>query len=140
MKKNKLLLIDDNVDMLLIGKRIFGRADYDFYTARNGQEGLETAKFHKPDVIVLDFILPDINGMQFIKILSTSQQYTAIRNIPIIILTAVHDVKKVPYRFAPDEDYLPVDVFLDKPTELDALIDIIREVLGERREEPEHPL
>jgi hypothetical protein len=52
----------------------------------------------------------------------------------------VHDVKKVPYRFAPDEDYLPVDVFLDKPTELDALIDIIREVLGERREEPEHPL
>ena len=91
MKKNKLLLIDDNVDMLLIGKRIFGRADYDFYTARNGQEGLETAKFHKPDVIVLDFILPDINGMQFIKILSTSQQYTAIRNIPIIILTAKAD-------------------------------------------------
>ncbi|MBN2413616.1 response regulator [candidate division KSB1 bacterium] len=88
MKKYKLLLIDDNVDMLLIGKRIFGRANYDFYTARNGQEGLETAKFHKPDIIILDFILPDINGMQFIKILSTSQQYSSIRNIPIIILTA----------------------------------------------------
>jgi len=91
MKKTKLLLIDDNVDMLLIGKRIFGRADYDFFTARNGQEGLETAKFHKPDIIVLDFILPDINGKQFIKILSTSEQYTSIRNIPIIILTAKAD-------------------------------------------------
>jgi len=91
MKKNKLLLIDDNVDMLLIGKRIFGRAGYDFYTARNGQEGLETAKFHKPDVIILDFILPDINGKQFIKILATSPQYTSIRNIPIVILTAKAD-------------------------------------------------
>jgi hypothetical protein len=46
----------------------------------------------------------------------------------------------VPYRFAPDEDYLPVDVFLDKPVEPEALVDIIKEMLGERREEPEYPL
>ena len=47
---------------------------------------------------------------------------------------------EVPYRFAPDEDYLPVDVFLDKPVEPEALVDIIKEILGERREEIEYPL
>ncbi len=89
--KYKLLLVDDNVDMLLIGKRIFGRAGYDFYTARNGHEGLESAKFHKPDVIVLDFILPDITGKQFIQKLHTQPQYESIRNIPIVVLTAKAD-------------------------------------------------
>jgi hypothetical protein len=44
------------------------------------------------------------------------------------------------YRFAPDETYLPVDVFLDKPIEPDTLVDTINELLGERREEPKYPL
>jgi hypothetical protein len=56
------------------------------------------------------------------------------------MLTNVHNVKKVPYRFAPNEDYLPVDVFLDKPIEPQVLVDTVKEMLGERREEPEHPL
>jgi len=60
--------------------------------------------------------------------------------LPIIILTNVHGVREVPYRFAPDEDYLPVDVFLDKPVDPKALVDIIKEMLGERREELEYPL
>ena len=85
---NKLLLVDDNVDMLLIGKRIFGRAGYDFYTSRNGQEGLETAKFHKPDIIILDYILPDINGKEFIKTIANQPEYESLRNIPIVVLTA----------------------------------------------------
>jgi hypothetical protein len=49
-------------------------------------------------------------------------------------------VKQVPYRFAPDKDYLPVDVFLDKPANPEDVLDTIKEVLGERRQEPTHPL
>jgi hypothetical protein len=56
------------------------------------------------------------------------------------MLTAVHSVRQVPYRFAPDEEYLPVDVFMDKPIEPDRLVETIKEMLGERREEPEYPL
>jgi hypothetical protein len=56
------------------------------------------------------------------------------------MLSAIHTVKEVPYRFAPDEEYLPVDIFLDKPIKPDALVRTIREVLGELREEPRHPL
>jgi hypothetical protein len=59
---------------------------------------------------------------------------------PILMLTSIHSTKKVPYRFAPNEHYLPVDAFLDKPIEPEQLVDTIQEMLGERREEPEHPL
>jgi len=65
---------------------------------------------------------------------------TGLIELPIFILTNVHSTKKVPYRFALDEDYLPVDVFLDKPIEPKQLVATIQEMLGERREEPEHPL
>jgi hypothetical protein len=48
------------------------------------------------------------------------------------MLTAVHSVKEVPYGFAPDEEYLPVDVFMDKPIGPETLVETIREMLGER--------
>jgi hypothetical protein len=63
-----------------------------------------------------------------------------LTDLPILILSAVHSVKEVPYRFAPDQDYLPIDVFVDKPIQPSALVDTIRDMLGERREEPKHPL
>jgi CheY-like chemotaxis protein len=63
-----------------------------------------------------------------------------LKELPIVMLTSLHEKRQVPYRFAPDENYLPVDVFLDKPIEPEALVDTINELLGERREEPKHPL
>jgi len=53
------------------------------------------------------------------------------------MLTVVRSVREVPYRFAPDEDCLAVDVFTDKPIEPKTLIDTIKEMLRERREELE---
>jgi hypothetical protein len=60
--------------------------------------------------------------------------------LPIIILSNIHNVKKVPYRFAPDRDFLPVDVFIDKPVDPDDLLDNVNKLLGEKREEPKTPL
>ncbi len=135
MNKKKLLLIDDNVDMLLIGKRIFSRVGYDFYTARNGQEGLETAKFHKPDIILLDFILPDINGKQFIKMLATSPQYSSIRNTPVVMLTAKSD------EMENIEEYyrLGLRAFLNKPFGHRELVNIIDNIVRLAHLEKESP-
>jgi DNA-binding response OmpR family regulator len=88
MEKGKVLLVDDNLDMLLIGQRIFTRVGYTFISARNGREGLEKARDEKPQIIILDYILPDITGTQFIKSIATELEYAAIRNTPIVILTA----------------------------------------------------
>jgi DNA-binding response OmpR family regulator len=88
MEKGKVLLIDDNLDMLLIGQKIFTRVGYKFISARTGQEGLEKAKHEVPDVIILDYMLPDFSGTQFIKEIAENKAFEKIKNTPIVMLTA----------------------------------------------------
>ncbi|NIA30836.1 MAG: response regulator [Actinobacteria bacterium] len=88
MSDYKVLLIDDNIDMLVIGERIFTRAGFDFMSARRGQDGLEKAKIEKPDTIVLEYLLPDLNGTEFLRNLATFSEYEEIRNTPVVFLTA----------------------------------------------------
>jgi CheY-like chemotaxis protein len=135
---SQILVIEDDPDFLYVVQMRLEAADFEVETATTPEQGLSKVQSTKPDLVVLDVLMPA--GYEGFEVARAIREELSLTELPIIILTAVHDVKKVPYRFAPDEDYLPVDVFLDKPTELDALIDIIREVLGERREEPEHPL
>jgi two-component system sensor histidine kinase/response regulator len=135
---SKILVVEDDPDFLYVVQMRLEAADFEVETATTPEQGLSKVQSTKPDLVVLDVLMPA--GYEGFEVARAIREELHLTKLPIIILTAVHDVKKVPYRFAPDEDYLPVDVFLDKPTELDALIDIIREVLGERREEPEHPL
>jgi CheY-like chemotaxis protein len=135
---SKILVIEDDPDFLYVLQMRLEAADFEVETATTPEQGIRKVQSTKPNLVILDVLMPA--GYEGFEVARAIREELSLTELPIIILTAVHDVKKVPYRFAPDEDYLPVDVFLDKPTELDALIDIIREVLGERREEPEHPL
>ena len=63
-----------------------------------------------------------------------------LNDLPILMLSAVHDVKKLPYRFAPDGTHLPVDAFLDKPVPPETLVRKVCEMLSLHREEPQEPL
>ena len=127
--KGKILLVDDNLDMLLIGQRIFTRAGYDFISARTGQEGLDKAKIDRPDIIILDYMLPDITGSQFIKTLGTAKEYTDIKDTPIVILTAraeyIDDLKSC---FA-----LGLRAFLNKPFGHRELVNVIDNILQQSR-------
>ena len=135
---SRILVVEDDPDFLYVVEMRLEAAGFEVETATTPEQGLSKVQSTKPDLVVLDVLMPA--GYEGFEVARAIREELHLTELPIIILTAVHDVKRVPYRFAPDKDYLPVDVFLDKPTELDALIDIIREVLGERREEPEHPL
>ena len=59
-------------------------------------------------------------------------EYAAYSEIPIILLTAIHTTS--PVRLNPDEDYLPVDAFIDKPIDPDDLIQRVDQLLGAREE------
>jgi CheY-like chemotaxis protein len=88
--------------------------------------------------VILDVMMP--TGYEGFAVARAIREEHSLKDLPIVILTSVHGKRQVPYRFAPDETYLPVDVFLDKPIEPDGLVETINELLGERREEPRHPL
>jgi DNA-binding response OmpR family regulator len=80
------------------------------------------------------------SGYEGFEVARAIRETHGVLDVPILMLSQVHSVKKVPYRFAPDKDYLPVDVFLDKPSNPEDVLDTIKEILGERREEPASPL
>lgn len=135
---SKILVVDDDPDFLYTVQMVLQRAGFEVETSTTPEGGLNKVQSTRPDLVVLDVLMPsEYEGFEVARAIREELRMT---ELPIVMLTAVHDVKKVSYRFAPDEEYLPVDVFLDKPIELDSLVEIIEEVLGKRREEPQHPL
>jgi len=134
----KILIIDDDPDFNYVMQTVLEAHDFEVETATTPEEGIDKVLNTKPDLVILDVMMP--TGYEGFDVAREIREKHNLADLPIVILTNVHEVRKVPYRFAPDKEYLPVDVFLDKPVKPEHLVDTIQEMLGERREEPEHPL
>lgn len=129
MKKNKILQIDDNLDMLLIGERAFTSAGFEYISARCGEEGLEKVKTESPDFIILDYILPDINGAQFLHAYTQSYEFSQISSIPIILITAhpeIVDDLALYYR-------LGLRAVLNKPFGHRELVNVVENILHQEK-------
>lgn len=85
MTKKRILVIDDEPDLVKIIEARLKQADREVLVAHDGQEGLEKARTEKPDLILLDLMLPKLDGYKVCRILKFDKKY---KNIPIIILTA----------------------------------------------------
>ena len=78
----KILLIDDEPEIVEISRDYFKSAGYDVVTANNGLSGLQTARREKPDLIVLDLLMPEMDGLEFCRTIRRDS------DVPIIMLTA----------------------------------------------------
>lgn len=117
----KILAIDDSETMHRLFKMIFDDAEFELILSDNGEEGLEFVKKHKPDIILLDFIMPKVNGFQFCKIIRNELEL----DTPILLITSkAEDVgEKFTDRFA-NIDYIP------KPFQPDEIIEKMEGMLG----------
>ena len=135
---SKILVIDDDQDFLAAMRLVLEAHCFEVATATSPEEGISKVETARPDLVLLDVIMS--TGYEGFEVARVIREEKNLKELPIVILSNVHSTKQVPYRFAPDEDYLPIDVFLDKPSELEDVVDTIKDVLGKRREFPEHPL
>ena len=135
---SKILVIDDDQDFLTAMRLVLEAHDFEVETSTTPEEGISKVETARPDLVLLDVIMS--TGYDGFEVARVIREEKNLKELPIVILSNVHSTKQVPYRFAPDEDYLPIDVFLDKPSELEDVVDTIQDVLGKRREFPEHPL
>lgn len=90
MNKKKVLLVDDEVDFVKMVKMRLEANDYEVLTAYNGKEFLEKVKKVKPDMILLDILMPEMDGYTALKEL---KQLKEAKDIPVIILTAKGKMK-----------------------------------------------
>ncbi len=129
---SKILVIEDDADMVMAIRMPLEANDYTVYEASTGEEGLRKVKEIEPDLIILDVMMETTTaGFQVsLKLRSPDpeSEYAAYRGIPIVMLTAIHTTTSL--RFAPDKEYLPVDVFLDKSVDPDKLLSTIEKLLN----------
>ena len=121
----KILIIDDEKDLcLLIKKNLEALGDFNVEMATNGKKGIQLAKKVKPDLIILDIIMPGMDGFEVLKNLKSNLK---TRAIPVVMLTAKEDEEsKVKAAQLYDE------LYITKPIEASALKTKIEEVLGRR--------
>ena len=117
----KILVVEDESQMVEVLKMRLEAHGYEVITADNGQDGLEKAKKEKPDLIIMDLMLPKMNGYKACGLLKSDARYA---KIPIVIFTAR----------AQEEDLklgeeLGAEVYITKPFEPQALLSKIRELL-----------
>jgi two-component system, OmpR family, alkaline phosphatase synthesis response regulator PhoP len=90
--KKRILVVEDEVRILLLIKKRLEFAGYDVITAMDGNSGMMKARSEKPDLIVLDLILPGLNGYQVCAMLKGDKQS---KDIPILMLTARSQEKDI---------------------------------------------
>jgi DNA-binding response OmpR family regulator len=81
----KILLVDDKPELRALLKSYLGQEGFDMFTASDGQEALYVARREKPDLIILDLMMPEMGGYEFMRI------YSREADTPVIILTAKLD-------------------------------------------------
>ena len=117
----KILLVDDELQLLDMVKMRLEASGFEVVTASDGQEALEKARREIPDLIILDLMLPKIDGYKVCRLLKFDEKY---KNIPIIIFTAkAQDVDKKM------GEEVGADAYIVKPFESSVLLDKINELL-----------
>jgi len=119
----KIVHIEDEPEMIDLVKLILGRKGYQVVGAAGGQEGLDVVREQVPDLILLDLMMPDIEGWDVYQQLKADE---TTRNIPVIVVTAkAQNIDKVlGLHIAKVEDYI------SKPFSPQELIDSIEKVLS----------
>lgn len=123
MKKKKLLLVDDSNTILMMEKMILAKAPYEILTATNGEEAVAKALAEKPDLILMDVVMPKLNGFEACRRL---RQEEATKSIPIIMVTTRGEEENVEKGFESGcNDYVT------KPIDSIELLTKLRDHLGE---------
>jgi CheY-like chemotaxis protein len=129
MEKQKILVIDDDVDLCDSLKVLFENAGYATISAAGRTDGLEAIRAQRPDLIVLDVVMDTWqDGFEMSRELKDD---THLRTIPILMLTCISQITGIDVKSsAGDPVWLPVDGFLDKPASPNALLAEVKRLLA----------
>jgi len=124
--KTRVVMIDDEKDFsTLVKKNLEQRGDYEVFVASDANAGIRAAKKERPDIILLDIRMPNMDGFQTLEKLKNRRDTV---HIPVIMLTAIgDDESKVKAAGLFNEDYLT------KPIEIAELKSKIEQVLRRNR-------
>ena len=133
MANEKILIVDDDDDAVLAIRLPLEAMGYSVFRAASSDEGLRMIQEVNPDLILLDVMMDTTtSGFRMRQMLCNpdpASEYAAYRSVPILMITALPTAT---LRFAPDQEYPPIDTFIEKPIDPDVLLARVRECLAEK--------
>ncbi len=119
--KRKIMIVDDEMHLARILQFTLEHAGYDVVTAFDGKEALDAMEKEVPDLVILDLMLPIVDGYKVCNIMKSSDRF---RDTPVIILSA-RDFDREPL-----EEPLNADLLMEKPFNTEHLLNEIARLVG----------
>lgn len=119
--KNTVLVVDDSPTVRRLVELVLSQKGFDVMSAEDGESGLEMARKHRPRIILVDFVMPRMNGHMFCKALREDEN---LRDVPVILVSSKSEVVGQAF-----EESFGIVHYFTKPFEPDALVAKINEVL-----------
>ncbi len=128
----KILVVDDDPDILEAVTLILESQGYEVVTARDGVEGLATLKAENPDLMILDLMMPKMDGFGVCKELQ-DPRWAKYKKTPILILTSVREeASRRRYELETGLE-LDVDDYVEKPMSPDVLLERVRTLIKKKK-------
>ena len=115
----KILIVDDDKGIVEVVKIALTKKGYEVFTASDGNEGLEMVKANSPDLILLDVVMPEMNGYEFLRALKALEGKALT---PVVMVTAKEEMEEL-FKFEGVKEYIV------KPTDPSELIQKIERCL-----------
>ncbi len=128
MQTAKILIIDDDIDLVEVMRLTLESAGFEVFDAQEGAKGLEKVKSEQPDLVILDVMMGTQDEGFHVAYQIRSNPDTA--GIPVLMVTAVGQETGFTFDKEKDQDFLPVQEFLAKPIDPDLLIETVKKSLG----------
>lgn len=122
----KILLVDDEPDILEFLSYNFRKKGFTVFTAKNGEEGVLIAEREKPQLIVTDLLMPVMDGVEMCFEIKKKKE---LKDIPFLFLTAANDDYKVLYAMSTGADQ-----YVSKPIRFEYLYNLVNDLLFEKIE------
>lgn len=124
----KIMIIDDDIDLVETMRITLESDNYEVIDAQEGQKGLEILKREKPDLLILDVMMGTLDeGFHIAYQIRNDEE---IKDIPILMITAVGAQTGFEFDMQRDEDFLPVNEFIEKPVNPKVLLDTVKRNLS----------
>jgi two-component system, OmpR family, phosphate regulon response regulator PhoB len=132
VSKKKILIVDDELDMRIFLSTLLETSGYQPVTTRNGVDGVSKARDGKPDLILLDVMMPGEGGVQMYRKLKTDPELALI---PVVMLSAVEDKSFFHYLNMLNSSLsCPIPqpaAYLEKPVDPDKLLMVVKSLLSQ---------
>jgi len=124
----RVLIVDDDPDIVEAEKLILESKGYQVDSAVDGESGLAKAKEIKPDLIILDVMMSTMD--EGIRVARQLRRQPELEHIPILVTTAIGQVTSLKFSPKRDDEIFPVDAFIEKPVKPADLISLVEALAG----------